>query len=84
MLKLSDYDFFTIGAKTRTGMIGITGQIENRLCDEIPKEDYTYSIAHEAKKAGKAVGVVTTTRITHASPAGTFGHVAYRDFESDA
>lgn len=34
--------------------------------------------------AGKSTGVVTTTRITHASPAGTYAHTANRDWENDA
>jgi hypothetical protein len=33
---------------------------------------------------GKSTGVVTTTRITHASPAGTYSYVANRNWESDA
>ncbi|KAJ4430742.1 hypothetical protein ANN_19333, partial [Periplaneta americana] len=33
---------------------------------------------------GKATGVVTTTRITHASPAGTYAYIANRDWENDA
>lgn len=37
-----------------------------------------------AQKANKATGIVTTTRITHASPAGTYAHIANRDWESDA
>lgn len=37
-----------------------------------------------AQKAGKATGIVTTTRITHASPAGTYANTANRDWESDA
>lgn len=37
-----------------------------------------------AQAAGKATGIVTTTRITHASPAGTYAHIANRDWESDA
>lgn len=34
--------------------------------------------------AGKSTGVVTTTRITHASPAGSYAQVANRDWENDA
>lgn len=29
-------------------------------------------------------GIVTTTRVTHASPAGTYAHTAHRDWEADA
>ena len=36
-----------------------------------------------AKAGGKATGVVTTTRVTHATPAATYSHVCHRDAESD-
>lgn len=36
-----------------------------------------------AKAKAKAVGAVTTTRITHATPAATFAHVCHRDAEND-
>lgn len=37
-----------------------------------------------AQDAKKATGIVTTTRVTHASPAGSYSHVANRDYECDA
>jgi alkaline phosphatase len=36
------------------------------------------------QEAGKSTGVVTTTRITHASPAGAYSHIANRNWENDA
>jgi alkaline phosphatase len=36
-----------------------------------------------AKKAGKGTGVVTTTRVTHATPAATYAHICQRDLEYD-
>lgn len=33
---------------------------------------------------GLATGIVTTTRVTHASPAGVYAHVADRDWEDDS
>jgi alkaline phosphatase len=35
-----------------------------------------------AKTAGRATGVVTTTRITHATPAATYAHMCHRDGEN--
>lgn len=35
-----------------------------------------------AKTAGLATGVVTTTRITHATPAATYAHICHRDGEN--
>jgi alkaline phosphatase len=36
-----------------------------------------------AKAAGRGTGVVTTTRVTHATPASTYAHVPHRDAEAD-
>ncbi|WP_394839765.1 alkaline phosphatase [Pendulispora rubella] len=36
-----------------------------------------------AKKAGKATGVVTTTRLTDATPAATYAHICQRNLEFD-
>jgi len=35
-----------------------------------------------AKAAGKSVGAVTTTRVTHATPAATYSHICHRDGEN--
>lgn len=42
------------------------------------------SIAAWAQRAGKSTGFITTTTLTHASPAGTYAHVPNRLYESDA
>ena len=41
------------------------------------------SILELAKKQGKAVGVVTTTELTHATPAATYAHICHRDAQYD-
>jgi len=41
------------------------------------------SLLELSKAAGKAVGAVTTTRITHATPAATYAHICHRDGEND-
>ncbi|MDE6482813.1 MAG: alkaline phosphatase [Rikenellaceae bacterium] len=51
------------GSKTNTGMIGMA-----------PDGDKLYSIAHTAKEAGKAVGIITTVSIDHATPASFYAH----------
>ena len=42
------------------------------------------SILALAEKAGMSTGIVTTTRVTHATPASAYAHLADRDWESDA
>ena len=67
------------GVKTRIGAINF-GQ--DQLADfcatpaRLPR-----TIAEFAKAQGMGVGIVTTTRITHATPAAVFGHVSNRNWE---
>lgn len=37
-----------------------------------------------AQRANKDTGIITTTRITHATPASTYAHVHHRDWECDS
>lgn len=41
------------------------------------------TLLEKAKAAGMATGLVTTTRITHATPATTFAHICHRDGENN-
>ncbi len=41
------------------------------------------TILELAKAAGQGTGVVTTTRVTHATPAATYAHICNRDLEND-
>ncbi|MFZ4111025.1 MAG: alkaline phosphatase, partial [Polymorphobacter sp.] len=67
------------GIKTRIGTINF-GQ--NQLADTCATpEKLPRTIAEIAKGRGMAVGVVTTTRITHATPAAVYGHVPNRNWE---
>lgn len=44
---------------------------------------YTYRPLHRAESRVLSTGVVTSTRVTHATPASTYAHVANRDWECD-
>jgi alkaline phosphatase len=41
------------------------------------------TLLESAKAQGLAAGVVTTTRVTHATPAATYSHICHRDLEND-
>ncbi|MBW2052570.1 MAG: alkaline phosphatase [Deltaproteobacteria bacterium] len=48
-----------------------------------PKRKIAYeTLAEAAKRMGKSVGIVTTTRITHATPASFGAHIRNRDWEN--
>ncbi len=71
------------GVKTRTGVLGI-GQ-EPRLGDcPGALRSQMLSLWELAAGTGLATGVVTTTRVTHATPGATFAHTPHRNWENDA
>ncbi|MFH0824194.1 MAG: alkaline phosphatase [Pseudomonadota bacterium] len=57
-------------------------KINNGVINILPDGRKAYTIGHAAKKAGMSVGIVSTTRLTHATPAAVYGHVPYRDDEN--
>lgn len=71
------------GVKTRMGFLAV-GQIPERGDCAGGRTQPLASALTLAKRAGLATGVVTTTRITHATPGATYAHVAERNWESDA
>lgn len=70
------------GVKTRAGYIGID-QVPDRGDCAASKGHELVSALELASAAGLSTGVVTTTRITHATPAATYGHLPDRDWEVD-
>lgn len=75
---------YLTGVKANYETIGVSAKVKLDDCSgSIAIENQTHSIAEWSLAAGKAVGLVTTTRVTHASPAGAYAHTANRNWESD-
>ncbi|XP_059142191.1 alkaline phosphatase-like [Physella acuta] len=72
------------GVKVNLGTLGVDGSVPyGENCTEYRKDRHLKTILDYALEAGKSVGVVTTTRITHATPGSTYAHTPWRDWESD-
>ncbi|XP_016968394.1 membrane-bound alkaline phosphatase [Drosophila biarmipes] len=72
------------GVKGNYGTIGVNANVSRYSCDGAAREeDQVLSIAQWAQAAGKDAGLVTTARVTHASPAGVYAHIADRNWEND-
>lgn len=72
------------GVKANYGTIGVDANVQRFDCEaELDSKFHPTSIAKWAQDAGKATGIITTTRITHASPAGNYAHTANRYWEND-
>ncbi len=71
---------FSTGTKTRIGVLGIRpgqGPQTCRTPAAFPK-----TLGEVAREAGLGLGIVTTTRITHATPGAIYAHSPARGWES--
>ena len=72
------------GAKTRAGVIGYDENVKRGQCSTEAERYKVESFLTVGGRSGFAVGIVTTTRITHASPAATYAFSVERDWEASA
>ncbi|MGY0634989.1 alkaline phosphatase [Luteimonas sp. A478] len=71
------------GVKTRAGVINVDQTRPRGDCSAYAERGLL-SVLELAQSAGMATGIVTTTRITHATPAATFARSPDRNWENDA
>lgn len=70
------------GIKTKAGLISVNQNVVRGDCStQIGNETLTF--LERAEMRGLATGVVSTARLTHATPAANYSHIMDRDFESD-
>lgn len=71
------------GIKTKAGFISIN-QIPSRGDCLNTEQHAVPSFLEQAEDAGLATGIVSTARITHATPAATYAHLTERNWEGDS
>ncbi|CAL8097879.1 unnamed protein product [Calicophoron daubneyi] len=69
------------GEKGHIFTIGVTGPVDCCKCTKIPRKNQVKSIFLYAQDRGLSTGLVTTTRVTHATPAGAYAVTQNRDWE---
>ncbi len=77
---------FACGHKTTARFLGVGPRTEDLLSTANSKVDPYAPIAsvlEAAKKKGKSVGLVSTSRITHATPAAYYSHVHDRGMDNE-
>ena len=62
---------YLAGVKGRYGTVGVNAAVERGSCTNL-RGNEVESLLEKAKKAGKSVGIVTNTYITHASPSAAY------------
>ncbi len=73
----------TTGEKTRIGVLGVNGSVERDDCAAALTNTLP-TLAELAEQKGMSTGIVSTARITHATPAGAYAHSPNRNWESSA
>ncbi len=68
------------GYKTNIGVINVEPGQELQGCGDIAAQP---TLSEKAMAADKAVGIISTARITHATPAAMYGHADSRGWEHD-
>uniref|UniRef100_A0A131YZB2 Alkaline phosphatase n=1 Tax=Rhipicephalus appendiculatus TaxID=34631 RepID=A0A131YZB2_RHIAP len=70
------------GAKTKMAMLALSARANTSECDSAAGNEL-HSFIKKAQDRGMSTGLVTTTRVTHATPAALYAHSAHRDWEMD-
>ena len=74
------------GYKTNIGAINVRPHedVKKMVLNSCVLKREPQTLTQRAKKTGRAVGVISTARITHATPAAMYGHAVDRGWETDA
>ena len=71
------------GVKTDAGTIGVDENVVRGDCSSVAGSQ-VFTALELAEIAGLATGIVSTARITHATPAATYAKSADRDWENNS
>ncbi|NWZ87339.1 PPBT protein, partial [Poecile atricapillus] len=74
---------YLCGVKANEGTLGVSAGVTRDRCNTTKGQEVTSILRWAKEAAGKAVGIVTTTRVTHATPSAAYAHSANRDWYSD-
>lgn len=73
------------GIKANDGAISVNQTLSrNEMNASVIAAASVKTILEQAEERGMSTGVVTTARVTHATPAANFAHTPNRDWEADA
>uniref|UniRef100_A0A4W3GU41 Alkaline phosphatase n=1 Tax=Callorhinchus milii TaxID=7868 RepID=A0A4W3GU41_CALMI len=73
---------YLCGVKANEGTVGVSAAALRKQCNTTFGNEVT-SILKWAKDSGKSTGIVTTTRVQHATPSAAYAHSVNRDWYAD-
>jgi alkaline phosphatase len=72
------------GVKTNDGIISLNQSVaRNEPSQSVLNANKVTTLLEQAEQVGKLTGVVSTARVTHATPAATYAHISNRDWEAN-
>ncbi|XP_053676946.1 membrane-bound alkaline phosphatase-like [Anopheles nili] len=74
---------FLSGVKINYGMVNVAASVPRYTCEYDRNATDFEGLLKWAQDAGKSTGIITTTKITHATPAGAYASSANRYWEND-
>lgn len=73
------------GVKTNDGILSLNQSVaRSEPSNTVIQANKVATILEQAEASGRATGVISTARITHATPAATYAHTPNRDWEANA
>lgn len=73
------------GVKTNDGELSVSSAVNRKEKNaDIVNAQQVKTIIEQAEQHGLSTGIISTARITHATPAACYAHTSERDWESDA
>jgi len=74
---------FNTGVKMKNDVINVDPSVAVDDC-QAAVDNHLTTFAEIASAMGKSVGIASTARLTHATPAAVYGYTANRDWENDS
>lgn len=71
------------GVKSKNTMINVGGDVAVGDCAGLPGNELT-TLSQLADGMGKSVGIISTARLTHATPAAVYAATVHRNWEDDS
>jgi alkaline phosphatase len=73
------------GVKTNDGLLSVNQSVvRSEPSNAVIQANKVKTILEQAEKRGLSTGVVSTARVTHATPAACYAHIGNRDWEADS
>ena len=73
------------GVKTNDGVLSLNQNVQRgEASNAVIEANKVHTILEQAGAYGLSTGIVSTARITHATPAATYAHISNRDWENNS